>query len=76
MSDTDLNRGVTVTVLKFEEDQNEYPVFILIKLPAELVNQTAVLELRNYFNSPAPYGRISKSSLATLTVFEPSGMYI
>ena len=76
MSDNDFNGGVTVRVLRFEEDQDEYPVSILIELPAEPVNQTAVLKLRSYFNSPDPYGRVSKSSLAALTVFEPNGMYM
>lgn len=63
-----------VTVLKFEEDRDEYPVFILIELLAEPVNDTAILGLRDYFNSPEPYEGISRSSPANLTIFKPTGM--
>ena len=61
-------------MLNVGENQDEYPVLILIELPAEPANITALSLLRNYFNSPAPYGRVSRSSEATLTIFQPNGM--
>ena len=74
-SDTGFTESVAVTV-QFEEDQDEYLVFILIELPSESINMTEQLALKDYFNSPAPYGTFSRSSAATLTVFEPNGMEV
>lgn len=55
------------------DDRNEYRVSILLELPIEPVNVTEITQLQDYFNTPAPYGRVSKISKAVLTVFEPNG---
>ena len=73
MSDTNFTEGVAVTV-QFEEDRDEYLVFILIELPSEVVVTSNYLStLVDYFNSPEPYGRVSTGSQAYLTAFKPNG---
>ena len=67
--------GVTVT-LQYEEDQDQYLVFILIELPSALVNEINIMAIGDYFNSPTPYGSVRRLSSAILTVFEPSGMHV
>ena len=62
--------------MQFEENRDEYLVFILIELPPEPVNRNDLLALEDYFNSPAPYGRVSRSSPAFLTAFKPNGMCV
>ena len=74
MNDVGYAGSVMVTV-QFEEDQNEYLIFILIELPAESINITEFLALQTYFTSPEHYGRAGASLSATLTLFEPNGMY-
>lgn len=63
-----------MVTVQFEEGPDEYLVYILIELPSESINMTELLVLQDYFNSPAPYGNVTRSSAATLTVFNPSGM--
>lgn len=76
MSSTNFTEGIAVTV-QFEEEQNEYLVFILIELPSEVVVTNNYLSpLVNYFNSPEPYGRVSRRSQAYLTAFNPNGKCI
>ena len=62
--------------MQFDEDQDEYLIFILIELSPEPVNRNDLLPLQDYFNSPAPYGRVSRRSPAFLTVFKPNGMCV
>jgi len=62
---------VTVTI-QFQEDQDQYLVFISIELPSEIVNGSSIVD---YFNSPTPYGSVRRLLPAILTVFEPNGMH-
>ena len=73
MNDTNFTEGIAVTV-QFEEEQNEYLVFILIELPPEVtITSNYLSPLVEYFNSPEPYGRVSRGFLAYLTAFKPNG---
>jgi len=58
----------------FRDGRREFPISIVVTLPAGPVSNTDVMAVRDYFDAFGPYGDFSKVALLLVPVFEPNSM--